>query len=171
MTNYSAVQSHQLSLLSHCCFHNLNICHLFRFYCSTGVTPVNLAIIQRKHKILQHIPASRNDLFLTELSPQYVLGRSAPTSQLQADPLINFCQLCPPLCFNSFYQRSVWQVNIMIYRVLGPISAQGFLVEPFSSGAECQKNTQTELQHQNAINLEARQEFSEQYLTWWFLMH
>ena len=59
----------------------------------------------------------------------------------------------------------------MIYRVLGPISAQGFLVEPFSSGAECQKNTQTELQHQNAINLEARQEFSEQYLTWWFLMH
>ena len=44
----------------------------------------------------------------------------------------------------------------MIYRVLGPIFSQGFLVEPFSSGAECQKNTQTKLLRQNASQLEAK---------------
>ena len=61
------------------------------FYCSTDVSRNNLEETQITPSVSQS-----QHIFLTQSSVHNMfLGRLAPTSQLQADPLINFCQLCP----------------------------------------------------------------------------
>ena len=72
----------------------------------------------------------------------------APTCWLKGAPLINFCQTCP--LFREPLQRSSKH-----YDLLWQMFSQVFLVQPFSSQAECQENTHNYTVRMSFTELEA----------------